>query len=31
MASADGRRVLNARRRKGRKKVSVSSERRHKR
>jgi large subunit ribosomal protein L34 len=31
MASADGRRVLSARRRKGRKKLSVSSERRHKR
>lgn len=30
MSSVSGRNVLNARRRKGRKKVSVSSERRHK-
>jgi large subunit ribosomal protein L34 len=30
MSSATGRNVLNARRRKGRKKLSVSSERRHK-
>jgi large subunit ribosomal protein L34 len=31
MASRDGRQVLARRRKKGRKKVSVSSERRHKR
>ncbi len=30
MASAGGRKVLNARRKKGRKRVSVSDERRHK-
>jgi len=30
MESSTGRRVLNARRKKGRKKVSVSDERRHK-
>jgi len=30
MATASGRNVLSARRRKGRKKLSVSSERRHK-
>jgi len=30
MASKDGQKVLNARRRKGRKKLSVSDEKRHK-